>query len=133
MLCILAATMGYAFIHRMFISPPVESTVIRADSSAQKTGRIQVNIMNATSQRELARTVMEYLRNRGFDVVELGNFTPEPRSFVLGRTGDVRSARNVALALGIADSCVRLEPDSTLFLDASVYIGADYRGLKPWK
>ena len=125
---------GYSFIHRMFISPPVNAAVERQDDLVKKGDHIQVNVLNASGEHDLARKAMDYLRNRGFDVVEIANYqSVEPRSFVIDRTGDSLSARKAAFAMGIADSSIRKEVDRSLYLDASVVLGSDYRQLKPWK
>jgi len=39
--------------------------------------RIKVEVLNASGQRGLARRVTQYLRDRGFDVVSVGNAPEE--------------------------------------------------------
>jgi hypothetical protein len=65
-------------------------------------------------------------RGVGFDVVFFGNAGrfDHVRSVVLDRTGDPARARAVAAALGIDSIATPL--DSTLFLDATVVLGADW-------
>jgi len=89
-------------------------------------GRIEV--LNGTNRGGLARAVTERLRDAGFDVVGIGNYRTDPlpdSSFVIDRTGDPTIARSVADRLGIRFVVTR--PDSTLFVDASVIVGADWR------
>ncbi|HZV11690.1 MAG TPA: LytR C-terminal domain-containing protein [Candidatus Kapabacteria bacterium] len=126
--------LGYAFVYRVFIAPPINAEIERQSGLTKKDARIQVNILNATPQHDLARRVMDYLRARGFDVVEIGNYSSEQsRSLVIDRTGDSLSARKVAFAMGIPDSSIRKDVDSSLYLDVSVVLGNDFEQLKPWK
>jgi hypothetical protein len=99
---------------------------VAVDPGNEGSGRIEV--LNGTNRAGLARSVTDRLRDAGFDVVNIGNYRSEPlpdSSFVLDRTGDPTIARTVADRLGIR--VVRSEPDSTLFVDASVVLGADWR------
>jgi hypothetical protein len=76
---------------------------------------------------------MEFLRQRGFDVVEIGNDTARPRrSSVIDRVGDRTSARKVAQSLGIADALITTDLDSMRFLQSSIIIGADLDNLEPF-
>lgn len=125
---------GYAFVRRMFIAPPVDAVVERQDDMVRKGQHIQVNVLNSASGKGLARRAMDFLRARGYDVVEIGN-TPAPRrqSVVIDRVNDSVSAHKVAFALGIADSCVQTEVNREMFLDVTVILGDDYELLKPWR
>ena len=76
---------------------------------------------------------MEFLRDRGFDVVEIGNDTSRPRqTSIIDRVGDRTSARKVAQTLGVADSCITTDLDSMRFLQTSIIIGADLDNLEPF-
>lgn len=94
---------------------------------------IQVNIVNASSVKGAGRTVLEFLRERGFDVVELST-SPNvvDTSVVVDRLGDRTSALKVASVLGIADSMVVSNLDSMMFVRASVILGKDLRTLEPF-
>jgi hypothetical protein len=72
----------------------------------------------------MARAATETLRDRGFDVVYFGNAASfdHERSAVLDRVDRPDLAQAVAGALGIDE--VRVEPDSNLYLDVSVVLGA---------
>jgi len=101
-----------------------------ARSSPIQTGatseRIRVEVLNGGGQSGLARETTGYLRDRGFDVVEVGNWKTfdEDSTFVLARTGDVEVAYRVAGALGV--SRVAERPDPNLFVDVSVVLGRDW-------
>jgi hypothetical protein len=88
--------------------------------------RIRVEVLNGAGVPGLARDVTRELRRLNFDVVFYGNASGGRRdtSVVLVRAGNLEDARRVADALGIA--LVRSEPDSTLYLEATVIMGADW-------
>lgn len=122
-----------SFINRVIISPPVNSEIENGTNSSQNDIVIQVNVLNGCGETGLAAKVMEFLRLRGFDVVEIGNYHKKvEKSFVLDRLGDIRSARKVAYAIGIPDSMVVSSIDSTLFVRSTVVIGKDFPLLKPF-
>jgi hypothetical protein len=75
-----------------------------------------------------------YLRRRGFDVVEVGDYRSfdEERSKVIDRVGDLETARKVANALGIPEDQVLQEIRLDYFLDATIVIGKDYATLRPF-
>ena len=103
-----------------------------AGADTERTGTpepepgIQVEVLNAAGKPGLARAATRRLRAEGFDVVFFGNATRFGRdsSVVLDRSRTSESARRVARALGIER--VRSEPDSTLYLDVTVFLGADW-------
>lgn len=101
-------------------SPPVPDVTAPVDT------RIRVQLLNATRVRGLGRRAMWHLRDRGFDVVELGT-SPDVRdsTLVLDRSGHPEWARLVAEALGGAR--VETRPDSSRYLDVTVLLGAAWR------
>jgi hypothetical protein len=122
-----------SFINRVIIAPPVDSKIEEGANSSENDLVIQVNVLNACGETGLAAKAMEFLRLRGFDVVEIGNYPKkEEKSFVLDRLGDLRSARKVAYAMGIPDTLVVSAVDSNLFVRSTVVIGKDFPLLKPF-
>jgi len=97
--------------------------------SIPRTGndRIRVEVLNAAGISGLARETTEQLRATGFDVVFYGNAGGQSRdsSVVLDRGLNADAAARVAEALGITR--IRLEPDTTLYLEATVILGTDFR------
>ena len=87
--------------------------------------RIRVQVLNATSTRGLARRATAFLRDRGFDVVDVGT-AAEPRdsTLVLDRSGNAAWSRLVAQALGGAR--VEPRPDSSRYLDVAVLVGRNW-------
>ena len=123
-----------SFVYRVFVYPPVDAKIDKAVIPETKTEVIQVNILNSTNIPGKANVAKKYLRSRGFDVVEIGNYETEAdTSFIIDRLGDMTSAKKVAIAIGIADSLIVTEIDSSLFLRCSVILGKDFKNLNPFK
>ena len=90
------------------------------------TVRIRVEVLNATGTRGLARRATHYLRDRGFDVVAMGNApAPLDSSRVLVHTGRTDWGQLAAQAMGGAP--VEARPDTSRYLDVTVLIGASWR------
>jgi hypothetical protein len=88
--------------------------------------RIRVQVLNATPTRGLARRATMLLRDRGFDVVEIGTAGEQlDSSLVLDRSGHPDWAQRVADALGGAR--VETRPDSSRYLDVTVLLGRTWR------
>ena len=97
------------------------------DGARAPTGvRIRVQVLNATRRRGLARRATMHLRDRGFDVVDVGT-VPNARdsTMVLDRSGHPEWARLVARALGATQVLSR--PDSSRYLDVTVLLGGTWR------
>ena len=76
--------------------------------------------------RGLCRRATFYLRDRGFDVLEVGNTRErEDSTVVLDRSGHPEWARRVAHAMGGAR--VESRPDSSRYLDVTVLVGRTWR------
>ena len=95
---------------------------------------IQLDVLNSTGETKLAQRMTDYLRSRGFDVVELGNYSGElAESFVVDRSGNRKAAEQVASVIGVGPEHVVQKIDKSLYLDVSVYIGKDFKSLRPFK
>jgi len=96
------------------------------DVNVPEGQRVRVQVVNATTTRGLARRATMYLRDRGFDVLEIGT-TGEQRdsTLVLDRSGHPEWAKRVADALGGAR--VESRPDSSRYLDVTVLLGRSWR------
>jgi hypothetical protein len=137
MLTLLAAVvglLGYGLLERTIFRPRVDPTVERTDLFVKAGEHIQVNVVNACGVNGMANRFTEFLRARKFDVPEYSTSkAKEPFSKVIDRIGDPVSAQKVAYALGIPPEHIETEIDSSLYLRATVVIGADYRSLRPMK
>jgi hypothetical protein len=90
------------------------------------TVRIKVELLNASGTRGIARRAMQYFRDRGFDVVSVGNASERTdSSVVLDRTGHPEWAQLAARALGGAR--VEVRPDTSRYLDLTILIGSLFR------
>ena len=95
------------------------------DARAPEDTRIRVEVLNATHTRGLARRATRLLRDRGFDVVGVGNADEMLDStLVLDRTGHPAWAALVADALGGAH--VESRPDTSRYLDVTVLLGGSW-------
>ena len=108
------------------------------DARAPAGVRIKVQVLNATEKtsrrptytetktRGLARRATMHLRDRGFDVVDVGT-DPNGRDsvLVLDRSGHPEWAKLVARALGGGQVLSR--PDSSRYLDVTVLLGGAWR------
>lgn len=117
-----------SFVWRM-LNPPV-TPFVESDAGEHV---IQLDVVNASGISGAGRSTMMYLRDRGFDVVELATTTPQSRSQVIDRLGDRQSALKLAHVLGISDSMVVSKIDSMLFVRASVVLGKDVQTLAPFE
>lgn len=123
-----------SFFSRVFIHKHIENEIDDGVSRETPSEVIQINILNSTIVQGIADRARDYMRERGFDVVEIGNYSSiMPRSIVIDRVGDFASALKVAKALGISDSLVFTKKDSTLFLRVSIILGTDYNKLKSFR
>jgi len=88
--------------------------------------RVRVQVLNATTSRGLAQRATDHLRDKGFDVVEIGtNREKMDSTLVLDRSNHPDWARRAAAAMGGAQVLSR--PDSSRYLDVTVLIGASWR------
>ncbi len=111
------------------INPPVSPLVNEDDPRST----IQVDVVNASGRQGAGRHTLEFLRERGFDVVEISSMGDRPkRSLVIDRMGDKVSARKIANALGIADTLIVTEIDSMRFVRATIMLGSDIDKLEPF-
>ena len=96
-----------------------------ANLDERRVGRVEV--LNATRVAGIARDATQQLRDAGFDVVHFGNADGigADSSVVYSRVSNDEIAKAAAAALGITR--VVLQPDTTLYVDASVVLGADWR------
>jgi len=88
--------------------------------------RVRVQVLNATRVRGLGRRAMLYLRDQGFDVVEVGTTKVlQDTTLVLDRSRHPEWARNIATSLGAAR--VETRPDTSRYLDVTVLVGSSWR------
>lgn len=90
--------------------------------------RIKVELLNASGERGLARRAMRYFRDRGFDVVSVGNATERAdSSVILVRSGNAEWAEWAARAARPAR--IEMRPDTSRYLDLTILLGSSFRSL----
>ena len=105
---------------------PARHGTARVMRSGPSMPRVRVQVLNATRTRGLGRRAMLYLRDQGFDVVEVGTTSAtRDTTLVLDRSRHPEWAQNVATSLGAAR--VESRPDSSRYLDVTVLVGSSWR------
>ena len=104
-------------------------------TSGGRVRAIQLDVLNGSGETGLAQRMTDYLRARGFDVVEMGNYKTSDveETTVLDRVGNIEAAQQVAAAIGIPEERVQQQLDKSLYLDVSVVIGKDFQRLKAFQ
>lgn len=93
---------------------------------APEGARIRVQVLNTTKTRGLARRATRLLRDRGFDVVEMGTIGPTiDTTIVLDLSGHPAWAN--AAAKVMAPARTRVRADSSRYLDVTVLVGSSWR------
>lgn len=116
-------------------TPPETVNQIPETTTRQFSERIQIDVRNASGVSGLAGKFTDFLRENGFDVVEMGNFetSEEELTIILDRKGNNTGAmKKIASALGVNERNIIQQVNKELFLDATVVIGKDFNELKPF-
>jgi LytR cell envelope-related transcriptional attenuator len=99
---------------------------ISEEERAPAGQRVRVQVLNATKTRGLGRRAAIFLRDRGFDVVEVGTLNQQRDStLVLDLSGHPEWAKRIAAAF--AGARVEARRDSSRYLDVTVLVGASWR------
>lgn len=89
---------------------------------------MQVEVLNASGRAGLARAATRVLRRGGIDVVGVGNAPSTVGALdsteILVRRGPALVGERIRRVLGVGR--VLVKPDSTLLVDASVYLGKNF-------
>ncbi|OGU70845.1 MAG: hypothetical protein A2V93_03130 [Ignavibacteria bacterium RBG_16_34_14] len=105
------------------------------ETELNKTSRIiQLEVLNGCGITGIAEKLTNYLRQKDFDVVQVGNYTSFDidNTLVVDRTGNKNNALKVAEALGIDSKNVIQQINNDYFLDVSLIIGKDFNRLEPF-
>ena len=119
---------AYVLAWRHRSAAPAIVTESKSGSPRAPVGvRVQVQVLNTTHTRGLARRATRLLRDRGFDVVEIGTTGPlRDTTLVLDRSGHPVWAATVARILGPAARSAS-RPDTSRYLDITVLLGSAWR------
>lgn len=139
LLAVVTIYLFYNFFKRL-TAPQTDIKTQVVDSTTYLTkqpsgGTLQIDVQNGCGTAGIADKFTEYLRSKGFDVVEMGNFSTQDikTSMVIDRAGNMKNAKQVAISLGISEKYVIQQMNKNYFLDATVVIGKDYAELMPFK
>lgn len=96
---------------------------------------IQIEVLNGCGVSRLADRVTYFLRDKGFDVVNKGNYIQFDieKTMVIDRIGNQANAKEVARELGVNPNSIITQINEDYFLDVSVILGSDYYKLTPLK
>jgi hypothetical protein len=113
---------------------PVQITDTTDKVTNQPNLTMQLDVRNGTGEDGIAKMFTDYLREKGFDVVEMGNYNTDDqeKSLVLDRKGNKQNCKKIAQALGVSDKNVIQQINKDLLIDATVVIGKDYKELSPY-
>ncbi|MCI0449670.1 MAG: LytR C-terminal domain-containing protein [Chlorobi bacterium] len=143
LIVITAVTTVYLF-YNLFKRLTTPQTEIRTEQVNDSTtlltkqpsgSTLQIDVQNGCGVSGIADKFTEYLRSKGFDVVEMGNFSTQDikTTMVIDRTGNEKNAKRVAQSLGVSEKYVIQQINKNYFLDATVVIGKDYEELNPFR
>ncbi|HED07225.1 MAG TPA: LytR family transcriptional regulator [Ignavibacteria bacterium] len=92
---------------------------------------VQVEVLNGCGIAGAADNVTNFLRDRKFDVVQMGNYRTFDidESIVIDRKGNMKTAENIADSLGINRLNVIQQVNKNYLLDVSIIVGKDYKKL----
>jgi hypothetical protein len=97
--------------------------------SPDEARKIRIEVLNGSDKEGAGMIVAQFLRNRGFDVVGIGNAEAQDfeKTIVVDRVDNhLGKANPVARSLGVAPEEVVPLKNSDLLLEVSVYVGKDY-------
>ena len=124
-LLVIVLSAGAVVIHARRAPSPLLARLDEAPR-APAGARIRVQVLNTTRTRGLARRATRLLRDRGFDVVDVGRISPTiDTTIVLDLSGHPEWADAVAKVMSPARA--RPRPDSSRYLDITVLIGSTWR------
>jgi hypothetical protein len=144
LLIILVAAASVYLFYNFFKRLTVPGTELRTEQVSDSTtlltkqpsgSTLQIDVQNGCGVSGIADKFTEYLRSKGFDVVEMGNFSTQDikTTMVIDRTGNEKNAKRVAQSLGVSEKYVIQQINKNYFLDATVVIGRDYEELNPFR
>jgi hypothetical protein len=111
------------------------SNILRKEEiSEQKLilpSQVQIEVLNGCGVTGVADRFTEYLRAKGFDVVNKGNYSSFDidNTLVIDRSNNPDKSSMVANALGLESKRIVRQFNNQYFLDVTLIIGKDYNTL----
>lgn len=95
---------------------------------------IRVEVLNGCGAQGLALKMARYLRDNGFDVMNVGNAESFNiyRSMVIDRVGKLPLAERTAQAIGLNSENIIQQRNEDSVWHVTIVIGRDYRKLRPF-
>jgi len=122
--------LGYSLLSKI---KAIYSQAETSDSLLQSEV-IQVEVLNGCGVSGIADKFMDILREKKFDVVNLGNYRSFDiyKTIVIDRSGKIKNAEYLAEVIGIDKWNVIQQKNKNYFLDVSLIIGKDYNNFLKW-
>lgn len=127
----LTGLLAYAYVAREFL-PSGASSADAGSAPTRQLTIVQLDVLNGCGVKGAGTQFTNFLRKRGFDVVEMKNYKTFtiPKTLVIDRVGNLDAARRVASALGVNHEHIIQQLNPDYFVDVSVVIGHDYSTLQ---
>lgn len=92
---------------------------------------LKVEVLNGCGKPKVARLVTYLLRQKGIDVVKIGNADSFniPHTMVIDRAGNFENSKTIAKSIGV--NYVVKAKDEFAVVDATIIIGLDYEKIFP--
>lgn len=129
-LIVLLIILNIYLVYSFYFRPQDEKKDQPENQTPVKT--IQINVLNGCGITDIASQFTDILRQKGFDVVGMKNYTSFdiPHTIVIDRIGNLEFANRVATALGVQENNVIRQLNPDYFIDVTVVIGKDFLNLK---
>lgn len=88
---------------------------------------IRVEVLNGTSRNELAKNTGDFLRSKGFDVVDIGNAKSNYKHTVILDRADIKKGNAKLVRSVIRQGKLDYLQDSLLLLHVTLILGEDYK------
>jgi hypothetical protein len=90
-------------------------------------GEVTAQVLNASGRRGAADEVTRFLRSRGVDVIDFGNYVSvQPRTKIVNCSGGIEGARRVRGLLGLGGLEIYSKPEKNPVAGVRVIIGLDF-------
>lgn len=127
-LVLLILFLGYALIIQI-------SNSLSKDEKIEKEvilpGQVQIEVLNGCGVAGVADRFTEFLRSKGFDVVNKGNYSSfdVDNTLVIDRSNNPEKAFMVAEIIAVNKSRIVYQFNNQYFLDVTLIVGKDYNSL----
>ncbi len=126
------AFLGLIFFGLKFLSLGYKFSNEKDEINLQNM-EFQIDVLNACGVEDVAFQITQYLRTKGFDVIDYGNFgSVVNESFIIDHVGKPDTAKLIAKVLGIDEKKI-VNSRERYYNEFTVVIGKDYILLNPFK